>query len=145
MNAADPFDPESHRLPGTELKALASRPATKPPRHRQGEWFLRGPIPWPWLEQAARLPGKVLALALVLWREAGRSNRRTVKLSLRRLPLDVSEQAGRRALWSLEAAGLVSVQRSPGNGLEVTIRDAPSADRNGQAPGPGMTREGKRR
>lgn len=135
MNAADPFDPEAHRLPGTELKALVSRPATKPPRHRPGEWFLRGPVPWPWLERAARLPGKgaVLRLSLILWREAGRQNRRTVKLSLRQLPLNVSKQAARRALRSLEVAGLVSVRRLPGNGLNVTIRDALPADANGPA------------
>lgn len=126
-NPADPFDPEAHRLPPAELKLLASVPSTRPPRHRQGEWFLRGPVPWPWLECAARLPGKAaLALALILWREAGRLNRRTVKLCLRRLPLGVSEDAGRRALRALEKGGLISIRRLPGSGLDVTIQDAPS-------------------
>jgi len=132
MSVPDPFDPEAHRLPGSDLQAPASRPVKRPPRHRPGEWFLRGPVPWPWLERAARLPGKALALALVLWREAGRTSCRTVKVSLGRLTLAVSEQGGRRALRRLEAAGVVSVRRRPGNGLEVTIRDTPPTGRGGR-------------
>jgi hypothetical protein len=65
-----------------------------------------------------------LALALCLWREAGRRRCRTVKLSLTRVGLGVREATARRALRSLEAAGLVSVLRKPGNGLEVTLLDA---------------------
>ena len=126
----DPFDPASLRLPPGAVPPAPAKP-TKPPRHRQGEWFLRGPVPWPWLEAAARLPGKPLALGLCLWREAGRRRCRTVKLSLARAGLGVSEQAARRALRSLEAAGLVAVVRKPGRGLEVTLLETP---REGPAP-----------
>jgi hypothetical protein len=37
----------------------------------------------------------------------------------------VGEQAARRALRSLEDAGLVTVLRKPGRGLEVTLLEAP--------------------
>jgi len=124
--ALDPFDPDSLRLSSTAIPATRPKPA-KLPRHRPGEWFLRGPIPWPWLDAAARLPGKALALSLVLWREAGRRRSRTVKLCLRWAGLGVKEAAARRALRNLEAAALVRVQRKPGRGLEVTILEAPSA------------------
>src|SRR5262249_18700016 len=103
-------------------------PPRKPPRHRPGEWFLRGPVPWPWLEAAARLPGKALELSLCLWREAGRRRRRTVKLCLSRVGLGVSKYAARRALRSLEAAELGSGLRKAGGGLEVTLRDATAGD-----------------
>jgi hypothetical protein len=127
MTPSDPFDPDCLRLEGSVLSGAnpaLPRPA-KPPRHRPGEWFLRGPVPWPWLEVAARLPGKALALSLCLWREAGRQGgRRTVGLCLPHAGLGISEQAARRALRALQAAGLVSVLRKPGCGLEVTLLDA---------------------
>jgi hypothetical protein len=129
MERIDPFDPERFRLNGSTFRGTETPRPAKPPRHRPGQWFLRGPIPWPWLETAARLPGKALVLALVLWREAGRrGGRRTVKLCLSRAGLGLNEFAARRALRSLEAAGLVSVDRQPGRGLVVTILDAPVAD-----------------
>ena len=34
------------------------------PRHKPGEKFLKGPIPWPWIESAGALPGKALAIGL---------------------------------------------------------------------------------
>jgi hypothetical protein len=121
----DPFDPASLRLPPGAV-APTPRKQARPPRHRPGEWFLRGPVPWPWLEAAARLPGKALALSLCLWREAGRRRCRTVKLCLSRVGLGVSAYAARRALRALEAAGLVTVLRLPGRGLEVTLLEAPA-------------------
>jgi hypothetical protein len=119
----DPFDPSSLRLPAG---AVPPRPKpARPPQHRPGEWFLRGPVPWTWLKTAARLPGKALALSLCLWREAGRRRGRTVKLCLTRVGLGVKEAAARRALRSLESAGLVTILWKPGRGLEVTILEAP--------------------
>jgi hypothetical protein len=48
----DPFDPTQLRL--LDAGRPLVQPPTKPPRHRPGERFLRGPIPWPWLDAAAR-------------------------------------------------------------------------------------------
>jgi hypothetical protein len=128
MHPSDPFDPDNLRLNGAVCPAAAETlpKPKKPPRHRPGEWFLRGPIPWPWLETAARLPGKALAVALCLWRASGRQRRRTVKLCLERVGLGVSKQAARRALRALEAAGLVSLERRPGRSLEVTVQEWPA-------------------
>src|SRR5262245_1658984 len=127
MTPLEPFDPDSLRLDRTAFRATAEAPpqSKKPPRHRPGEWFLRGPIPWPWIEAAAALPGRTLALSLCLWREAGRRRARTVRLCLGRAGLGLSLYAARRALRSLESAGLVSVRRQPGRGLQVTLLDAP--------------------
>jgi hypothetical protein len=129
----DPFDPNNLRLNESTLPmpAEAPRHPAKPPRHRPGEWFLRGPVPWPWLEVAARLPGQALALSLCLWREAGRRKGRTVRLCLGHVGLGLSEQAARRALRAMERAQLVSVVREPGRGLAVTLLDLA---REGPAP-----------
>jgi hypothetical protein len=122
MGTVDPFDPDRLRLAG-DCGGPKPRP-TRPPRHRPGEKFLRGPVPWGWLDRAGRQPGKALAVALVLWKEAGCLNRRVVRLCLNGLlPMGLNKQSARRGLRNLEAAGLVEVRRRPGRGLEVTLLD----------------------
>jgi hypothetical protein len=130
MSPEDPFDPERLRLDRTVFPASTAAPPgrRKPPRHRPGQWFLRGPVPWPWVEAAARLPGRVMTLSWCLWREAGRHRQRTFRLCLSRVGLGMNLYAARRALRSLEAAGLVAVRRQPGCGLEVTLLDAPTEE-----------------
>ena len=81
---AEPLpDFERLRLSTRPLDALAARPSN-PPRHRQGEAFLKGPIPMAWLALAARLPGRALHMGLVLWYWAGITKRRVVAPSLSR-------------------------------------------------------------
>jgi DNA-binding GntR family transcriptional regulator len=46
-----------------------------------------------------------------------------------RAGLGLSEHTARRALRLLEAAGLVSVLRKPGRGLEVTVMDVPHQEK----------------
>jgi hypothetical protein len=122
----EPFDVEALRGSEIDLKTLGRRPQRKPPRHRQGEKFLKGPIPWLWLATAFPLPGKALHLALVLWREAGCRRSRTVRLCLSgKLPPGLSRQSARRGLRRLAAAGLVTVRQRPGRGLEIVINDPP--------------------
>src|SRR5262245_56577516 len=104
---SDPFDVEALRAPEVDVGALAKRPPRRPPRHRQGEKFLKGPIPWTWLERALPLPGKALHVALLLWREAGCRRCRTVRFCLRgALPAGLSRQSARRGLRRLADAGL---------------------------------------
>jgi hypothetical protein len=128
----DSFDPDALRVPDANLAALQSRPSKRPPRHRQGERFLKGPIPWAWLEQALRLPGKALHVALLLWLEAGCRGSRVVSLCLAgKLPEGLNEQSARRGLRRLEGAGLVTVRHPPGHGLEVALNDLPRSGREG--------------
>jgi hypothetical protein len=127
-SAADPFDVEALRALGIDLAALAHRPSRKPPRPRQGEKFLKGPIPWPWLQRAFRLPGKALHVALLLWREAGCRRSRMVPLCLAgELPEGLNRQSARRGLRQLAGAGLVTIRRRPGRGLEITLNDVPGS------------------
>jgi hypothetical protein len=120
----DPFDPHALRLTGEALDTPRSRSPKGAPRHRPGEPFLKGPIPWRWLTTAAAMPGKALQVALLLWKEAGCRKSRCVTLCLSHgAEVGVSRKAGRHALRRLEAAGLVRVAYLPGRALQVTLLD----------------------
>jgi len=96
------------------------------PKHKQGEYFLKGPVPWAWITAASRLPGKALHAGTAIWFLAGMKNQRTVALSGKILRnMGVERVAGYRALNVLEKAGLVSVSRHPGRNPEVTVNDVP--------------------
>ena len=126
--ARNGFDPDAFRGPEMDLKELQKRPSKRPPRHRQGEKFLKGPIPSEWLSQACRLPGKAVAIALLLWREAGCRDCRTVRFRLgAAVEWGIHRATARRGLRALAAAGLVTMSYLPGRALEVTINDAPPA------------------
>ena len=116
------IDPERLRLRPSMRGPMPDK--TKPPRHGPGEKFLRGPIPWKWLQRAARLPGRALQVALIVWQESGMRNRRTISFCLRwAVDLGMSIDTARRGLRRLEVAGLVTLKRMPGRGVEVTIND----------------------
>lgn len=85
--------------------------------------FIRGPIPFGWISRAALLPGSALTVGLCLWHLAGlRGTRQQLALSTERLePLGVSRYAKDRALRSLLAAGLVTVERKRGRSPRVSI------------------------
>jgi len=124
---AEPMpDFEQLRFSTRPLDALAARPS-KPPRHRQGEAFLKGPIPMAWLALAARLPGRALHMGLVLWYWAGITKQRVVAPSLSRAEREfgVSRTALARGLAALEHADLVSVDRRAGRKPVVTLLDPP--------------------
>jgi hypothetical protein len=124
---APDMDLEKFRLPSSMTRPIPS--PKRPPRHRQGEQFLKGPIPWSWLERAGGLPGKALQVAMRLWQEAGFTKRRTVRFRLTAMRcMKIGPQAARRGLRNLEQAGLVSVHRKPGKSLEVTLLEYPTSD-----------------
>jgi DNA-binding transcriptional ArsR family regulator len=101
-----------------------------PPRHREGERFLKGPIPWQWLCSASRLPGKALHVAIALWHLAGMTGSETVRLATSVLkPLGVSRYSGYRALRALEEAGLIAVTRRRGRNPIVRLLDSPDRGR----------------
>ena len=108
------------------------KPQPSVPRHRSGELFVRGPIPWAWLTAAARLPGRALHVGIVLWLESGLRSSAIVALRQQHLrDLGVDRYAGYRGLSRLEQADLVDVQRHPGRLSAVTLRwpAAPPAQR----------------
>ena len=89
---------------------------------RQIGKFLRGPVPWRYLTQAAALPGKCLHLAVILWQRRGQEKSNTVALSRQAArELGVTWHSARRALRKLEGAGLVRVDRTAGRAPRVEI------------------------
>jgi hypothetical protein len=138
----DPFDPKSLALPtrggGRSLRR-------KPPRHRQGEKFLKGPIPWEWLTEAANQPGQAIHVGIALWQLSGMTDEKTVALSGTLLKdLGVSRFAGYRSLTALEKAGLVSVQRHPGRNPIVTILEFKKPEQGGRNVMPGSNTDSKK-
>ena len=127
---SDPFDPASLALPPGSIPV--AKQSKRLPRHRGKELFLKGPIPWNWIEAAASLPGKTLAVGLALWQESGFRRNREVAITLNRLArLSMDPQTARRAIRQLEAAELIAISRSPGRVLwvrllRVRLLDAPA-------------------
>jgi hypothetical protein len=120
----DPLSPDLLRIkPGPAV--VATRPPPRKLRHRKGKPFLKGPIDWGWLEVAMALPGRALAIGLEVWREAGCRGSRTVELNLSRPPAGIPRRTAQRALYDLERAGLVTVERLPGRALVVTLNELP--------------------
>ncbi len=109
------------RNPGKSpvVTILTPDPAADLPK---GQKFVRGPIPWNWLEAAAQQSPSSVGVGLVLWFLRGCKNSSVVKFSYKRAAeLGVKRKSVYSALKFMEAAGLVSVKRSPGNCPVVTI------------------------
>ena len=88
------------------------------------EPFLRGPIPLEWLRVAASLPGKTINVALALWWRHGMAQGKSFKLSrLALMTLNVERDAERKGVARLEQAGLIHVERMPGQRPIISILD----------------------
>lgn len=92
------------------------------PKHKQGERFVRGPIPCDWLHRALACGGKSGNLALALWWLAGMQRCNPIRLT-RQVAIDfnISPRCARRLLASFERAGLVQVERKRGRGPLVAL------------------------
>jgi hypothetical protein len=84
--------------------------------------FLKGPIPFPYLLKASKLPGRALHVFIIIWFLHGVTKNKTFSLknSLLR-EFGVQRHAGYRALNELEKAGLISVVRCKGRNPQITI------------------------
>jgi len=126
--AAEEFDVDRLRLDPSLIPTPLARSVRSVPRHQPGERFLRGPVPWAWLEAAARQPGKGLHVGVVLWQLVGMKRSACVTLNLSRLgTLGVSRYAASRGLKALRAARLVRFEKRPGRTTRVTVLNV-SAD-----------------
>lgn len=96
----------------------------KVPRHKPGEWFIKGPIPGDWLVRASQISCRALRVGLVLWYLAGVHNTGEVKPTWQNWErFGLSPDAGRHGLRALEQAGLIKVERHSGRCPVVTIED----------------------
>lgn len=121
MALTDPFDVGRLQIAGGPLPS--KRPQA--PRHHPGEPFLKGPVPWSWLERAMQLPGKALAVGLVAWHLRGMRQSNTFRLAPSKLrSAGLSPRVARRGLKALEGAGLVAVDRHRGCAPDLTLLSA---------------------
>jgi hypothetical protein len=126
----DPFDLDALRLWAHEVGCGASRKG--PPRHRPGDPFIKGPIAYPWVASACRLPGAGLQVAMACrflccrFRPPNRWGLGDIAKGLQ-----VDEWTARRGLHAAELAGLLVVGREPGCKLAISVLPGPDD------PGPG--------
>jgi hypothetical protein len=102
------------------------------PRHLPGDPFIKGPISYPWLALACRLPsaGLSVAMAFRFYRDRFRFKRRGRRWGLSDVAkgLRISDDSARRGLRAAELAGLLSVSREPGCKLVVSVLDLPEME-----------------
>jgi hypothetical protein len=79
MIANNAFEPERLAWKPSEIPVRLTRQRVKA-RTEVGQCFLKGPIPWAWLQRATPLRGKALAVGLVLWFLKGLRKQSTVRL-----------------------------------------------------------------
>ena len=92
-------------------------------RRKNVSRFLKGPIPLTALQNAARLPGKTLALYLAIRHRADLEHSTAVSLPTAYLAAwGISKDAKRRAIIALEQAGLIQIaDRRPGHTVRVAL------------------------
>lgn len=85
--------------------------------------FLKGPIPWPWLMAAARLGASCVEVSILIWLLAGLCKRKdNLKLQKKlRESLCLSRHRVHRALWRLEAGGLIKTENRHGASPIISI------------------------
>jgi hypothetical protein len=92
------------------------------PKHKKGEKFLMGPIPWNWIQKASSYSGKALHVGIAIWHLAFLTKSKTIKLSGKLLKgMGVSRHASYRGLRLLEDADLITTERHQGRNPVVTI------------------------
>lgn len=102
----------------TKIVTPGTGPVAKPAK----VYFLRGPIPLPWLKRAALQPGKAYTLGTILWWFKGMNPAKPIKVTTKSLKyFSLSEDAYRDGLKRLEEAGLVSVKRKNGQRALIEI------------------------
>jgi hypothetical protein len=124
---ADVWDLDQLRLPAETVGFLESW--KRPPRHRSGDPFIKGPVPYAWIASACRLPGAGLRVAMAsrfLCCRFRRENR--WGLDAMAGGLRISNRSARRGFHSAELAGLLAVEREPGCKLAVSVLDFPEPE-----------------
>jgi hypothetical protein len=123
----DVWDLDQLRLPAERAGILETW--RRPPRHRPGDPFIKGPVPHAWIASACRLPGAGLRVAMASrflccrFRSENRWGLDAIAKGLR-----ISTRSARRGFHTAELAGLLAVDREPGCQLAVSVLDLPQPD-----------------
>ncbi len=99
-------------------------PASKPfsPNRKSYKRFIKGPIPLDWAQAAARLPGRSLQVAMVIWYLIGvrRSKQGAISYTVAS-HFGLNRHTVYRGLAQLEEAALIAVSRKRGRRLGFTL------------------------
>jgi hypothetical protein len=118
--------PEDFAIP-VVLPSSKSTPKIRKSRRKVGE-FLRGPIPWPWIQAAFESRGSSLFVALAIRHFSDLMGKRTIRISQVDLGGGiVCRNAVSHALSFLESRGLIQVDREPGRLLAITVKELPES------------------
>jgi len=87
--------------------------------------FIKGPIPWRWIQNAMVLRGSALAVGIALWYFAGLKKSRIFKIGMRELTQKIQRSwlTTQRGLLALERAKLISIDRRSGSKNIIGIKD----------------------
>jgi hypothetical protein len=123
MNRNGELDLENYRLQPSIAESIVKERGRSIhlPRHKKGERFLKGPIPWSWLMKAMSLGGSALAVGIAIWRLAGVKSDPTVLLVPSETQAIGDRKTVYRGLGKLESAGLVRCSRHRGRSPTVTL------------------------
>jgi hypothetical protein len=123
----DVWDLDQLRLPAERIGNLTGR--RRPPRHRPGDPFIKGPISYAWIASACRLPGAGLHVAMS-YRFLCCRFRPEYRWGLDKIVkgLRISLRSVQYGLHAAELAGLLAVFREPGCKLAVSIVDPPGSE-----------------
>jgi hypothetical protein len=103
-----------------------SPPLIPKPPPRTARLFLKGPIPFTWLQKANALGGSTGIVATGLWFYVGINNSKYFKVDSK---LDqftgITRQTRQHALQKMKYAGLIKIRNPQGSYPYVEILDAP--------------------
>jgi hypothetical protein len=120
----DAFNLKRLTLPTSQKRPTKPVWQQKPPHHKPGEKFLKGPVPLSWLLRVAQLPGKSLHVGVAIWFLAGLKNTRDISLPNALLKrFGINRNAKYRSLAWLERNQLIAVERHSGRNPVITILD----------------------
>jgi hypothetical protein len=118
----DPFDPAALALSPSERATIVAKQTASKRRLKSGHSFIPGPIPLNWIQLAAKLPGRAVYVGVLLWRDLKLQKSSVIKFSVTRAAgPGLHPNTIRRALLSLERAGLVRVERRSGRHPRVEL------------------------
>ena len=106
-----------------DISSINHQKKKKPfPQKPHYKSFIRGPIDFEWVKQAATLPGKAWLVGTAIWFVVGMAKSNTITIQGQIIAdLNISRKAFNRALDRLAEIGLITVNRRPGCSPEITL------------------------
>jgi len=110
----------TNKKPSSELNN-----ANKAPKHKRGELFIQGPIPFSWMAKASKHSGRgaTVKVALLIWFSSGlKQHSNVIKLQSKHIKeFGIERNSLYRGILKLEELKLIAVLRKKGAKPIITI------------------------